>query len=187
MRWAQKRRPDWLLAISLWGFWMAQATPGCAAEEIRVIELQGTMLVSTAPGADWILTQTNQLLRSGYRVRTGPNSRALLRWSDRSVVSVKQRTELEILPSHDPEAQYGLHLWGGIFSFFHRDQPGRIRVISRGVLAAVRGTEFVMALDTADVVERVTLSVIDGRVEPSWIQSKADAARSVPPAERQSR
>ena len=49
----------------------------------------------------------------------------------------------------------------GIVSFFHRDEPGRIRVITRGAVAGVEGTEFVMA---ADDTERTTLSVIDGKV-----------------------
>ena len=45
--------------------------------------------------------------------------------------------------------------------FFHRDEPGRIRVITRGAVAGVEGTEFVV---TADETERTTLSVIDGKV-----------------------
>src|SRR4029079_2976300 len=50
----------------------------------------------------------------------------------------------------------------GIISFFHRDKPGRIRIITRGAVAGIEGTEFVLAADDASVT---TLSVIDGRVQ----------------------
>ena len=74
-------------------------------------------------------------------------------------------TELEILPPHSPDAQSGLHLVRGIISFFHRDKPGRIRVITRGAVAGVEGTEFVLAVTVTNGTELTTLSVIDGKVQ----------------------
>ena len=105
--------------------------------------------------------QTNQVLHPFDRLRTGANSRMALLWSDRSVVSFGALTELEVLPPDSSDAQCGLHLLRGIVSFFHRDEPGRIRVITRGAVAGVEGTEFIVA---ADETERTTLSVIDGKV-----------------------
>jgi tetratricopeptide (TPR) repeat protein len=105
--------------------------------------------------------QTNQILHPSDRLRTSANSRMALLWSDRSVVSFGALTELEILSPSPSDAQCGLHLLRGIASFFHRDEPGRIRVITRGAVAGVEGTEFVVA---ADETERTTLSVIDGKV-----------------------
>ena len=71
---------------------------------------------------------------------------------------------LEILPPDTAEAARGLHLIRGLLSFFHRDRPGRIRVITSGALAGIEGTEFVMAAVTNNGVQQTTLSVIDGQV-----------------------
>ncbi len=106
--------------------------------------------------------QTNQILHPFDRLRTGANSRVALRWSDQSVIVFNASTELEILPPRSTDDQCGLHLIRGIFSFFHRDQPGHIQIITRGVVAGVEGTEFVMAADDTD---KTTLAVIDGKVK----------------------
>ncbi len=132
-----------------------------ATNEIRVVELQGAAEVSPASATTWTPAQTNQILHPFDRLRTGANSRVALLWSDRSVVSFGAWTEIEIVPPDSSDAQCGLHLLRGIISFFHRDEPGRIRVITRGAVAGVEGTEFVVA---ADETERTTLSVIDGKV-----------------------
>jgi Flp pilus assembly protein TadD len=132
--------------------------------EIRIVKLEGTAEISPPGSTRWILTQTNQILKPFDRLRTGPNSRATLLWSDQSVVSFDALTEMEILPPDAPEAHFGLNFIKGILSFFHRDKPGRIRVITRGALAGVEGTEFVLAVDVTNNTERTTLSLIDGKV-----------------------
>jgi Tfp pilus assembly protein PilF len=133
------------------------------AEEIQVVEIQGVVEVSPAGANTWVLTQTNQALHAADRVRTGANSRAALRWSDRSVMQLGALTELEIL-AHPADEEPGLHLWQGILSFFHRDKPGRIRILTRGVTAGIDGTEFVLEAAAAGDAERTALSVIDGKV-----------------------
>jgi len=145
----------------------AQAQPVTASgvtNEIRIVELQGTVEVSLAGATTWVLTRTNQVLHPLDRLRTAANSRVALRWSEQSVVTFGASTELEILPPHSPEAESGLHLIRGIVSFFHRGTAGRMRVVTRGAVAGVEGTEFVVVVTSGDVVERTILSVIDGRV-----------------------
>jgi tetratricopeptide (TPR) repeat protein len=134
---------------------------GAVTNEIRIVELQGTAEVASGTATTWVPAQTNQILHPFDRLRTGANSRIAFLWSDRSVVSFGALTEIEVLPPDSADAQCGLHLLRGIISFFHRDEPGRIRVITRGAVAGVEGTEFVMA---ADETERTTLLVIDGKV-----------------------
>jgi tetratricopeptide (TPR) repeat protein len=129
--------------------------------QVRIVELQGTVAVKLHDATNWQPAQTNQLLHPLDRLRTGPNSRVALRWSGESVMSFGAQTELEILQSSGPDAENGLYLLRGIVSFFHRDKPGRIRVITRGAVAGVEGTEFVMTVDEQD---RSTVSVIDGKV-----------------------
>ncbi len=155
-----------LLAAALW--FLTSPSPaqpaGSGTHPIRIVEMAGTVEISLPPGADWVITQTNQLLRPFYRLRTGPNSRAALLWSDQSILPVGPLTELEILPPHARNAEAGLHLVKGILSFFHRDKPGRIRVITAGATAGIEGTEFVVEVASLRNVERTTLSVIDGQV-----------------------
>ena len=135
------------------------------AEQIQIIGLQGTVEIMQAGATRWMRTTTTNRLYPSDRLRTGENSRVTLLWSDRSVVPFGPLTEIEILPPPDRDALSGLHVIKGILSFLHRDRPGRIRVITRGAVAAVEGTEFVLAVDSPDSQERTTLSVIDGRVQ----------------------
>jgi Flp pilus assembly protein TadD len=160
-----------LLAVITSGFlaWAekasAQLSPGAAAtNEIRIVELQGVVEVASAAAAAWRPAQLNQVLHPSDRLRAGANSRMALLWSDRSVVSFGALTELEILPPDASGAQCGLHLLRGVVSFFHRDEPGRIRIMTRGAIAGVEGTEFVLAAGSGSNPELTTLSVIDGSV-----------------------
>ena len=139
----------------------AQSQPSAqSAGDVAIIEIQGTVEVASKSGV-WSPAQTNQILHPFDRVRAGANSRVALRWSDQSVVSFGASSELEVLPPGSADDQAGLHLIRGIISFFHRDQPGHIHVITRGAVAGVEGTEFALSVDNADVS---ALSVIDGRV-----------------------
>ncbi len=140
------------------------AAGGAATNEVRIVELQGAVEVAPGTAAAWAPAQTNQILHPFDRLRTGANSRTALLWSDRSVVSFGALTEIEVSPPDASTAQSGLHLLRGIVSFFHRDEPGRIRVITRGAVAGVEGTEFVLAIAPGDPAERTTMSVIDGQV-----------------------
>src|SRR5208283_4751462 len=139
-------------------------TGGGATNEIRIVELQGTVEFSPAAAIVWTPAKTNQILHPFDRLRTGANSRIALLWSDRSVVSFGASAELEVLAPDSAGAQCGLHLLRGIVSFFHRNEPGRIRVITRGAVAGVEGTEFVLAVESGNDTELATMSVIDGKV-----------------------
>jgi tetratricopeptide (TPR) repeat protein len=138
------------------------ATNQPPADEIRIVELQGTVEISAAGATTWTPALADQVLHPLDRLRTGENSRVALRWSDQSIVPFGASTELEVLPPNSSDAQSGLHLIRGIISFFHRDKPGRIQIITRGAVAGVEGTEFVMSVNDADVT---TLSLVDGKVK----------------------
>jgi tetratricopeptide (TPR) repeat protein len=153
------------------GIWIGPSvahsgTTDPGSNEIRIAALQGTVEIAPVGATTWVLTQTNQILHPADKLRTGPNSRVTIRWSDQSVVTFGALTVMEILPPDQPGTGNGLNLFKGLLSFFHRDPPGRIRVITRGGSAGVKGTEFVMAVET-NGTDRTTLSVIDGKVELS--------------------
>ena len=141
-----------------------QAPTGGRDASIRIQALEGVIEVMAPPSTVWISTQTNQVLRPFFRVRTGPNSRATLHWSDASAVRMDQLTEIEILPQHRTGAQPTLHLLKGIASFFHRGKPGSLRTITRGSMAAIEGTEFVLNVEGAAGSQQTSLAVLDGIV-----------------------
>ena len=148
--------------------WIAHLAASASAQTnddaIRIVELVGTVEILPHGATTWVLTQTRQELYALDRIRVGTNSSVALLWSDQSVLRFGALTELEILPPQTSDADHGLHLIQGILSFFHRDKPGRIRVITSGALAGIEGTEFVMAVSATNGVEQTTLSVIDGKV-----------------------
>jgi len=134
-----------------------------AAGEIRIIELQGTVEIMPAGANTWVLTQTNQVVHPGDRLRSGENSRLTLKWSDQSVVPFAALTELEILAPEKSGSLAGLNLVKGVISFFHRDNPGRIKVLTHGATASVEGTEFVLKSEGENAP--ASLAVIDGKVQ----------------------
>jgi tetratricopeptide (TPR) repeat protein len=141
------------------------AADGAGAGQIRIVELQGAVEVIPYGRQNWKAARTNDVLKPFDRLRTGDNSRVGVSWPGQSVIRFGPLTELEVLPPRSSDSQSGLHLVRGILSFFHRDQPGRIQVITRGAVAGVEGTEFVMAVALSKTSETTTLSVIDGRVQ----------------------
>jgi Tfp pilus assembly protein PilF len=169
----------WLLLVALGSLvvhcvsaFAQSRTGGEATNEIRIMGIEGKVEISPPGLTRWFLAQTNQSLTPSDRLRTGPNSRVTIRWSEQSAVSFGPLTEFEILPPHIPHAQFGLNFIKGILSFFHRDKPGRIRIITRGAVAGIEGTEFVLSVDTTNNTERTTLSLIDGRV---WFTNELGA------------
>jgi Flp pilus assembly protein TadD len=146
--------------IALW----AEPASAQTNDAIRIVELGGMVEILPHGATTWVLTQTHQQLHALDHVRTGTNSSVGLLWSDQSVLRFGALTEMEILPPHTDDADQGLHLLQGILAFFHRDKPGRIRVITSGALAGIEGTEFVMTVRSTNGIEQTTLSVIDGKV-----------------------
>lgn len=157
----------WRNAAAMLAGWIfaASAGPAGAAETSSMALLastNGTVEISQAGATRWIPASTNLSLGAGDRLRTGERSRAVLLWADRTVATIGETTTIEILPAPEPGAQSGLHLWRGLLSLFHRDEPERFRVQGRSAMAATEGTEFVVAVDAA--TDAMTVSVIDGRV-----------------------
>ncbi|HEY1790102.1 MAG TPA: FecR domain-containing protein [Verrucomicrobiae bacterium] len=138
--------------------------------EIRIVAIQGSVELMPAGAKTWVLTQTNQVLYPGDRLRTADNSRVTVLWSDKSVVPLGPLTQIEILEPDKSGSLPGLNFVKGILSFFHRDKPGTIRVLTHGANASIEGTEFVLCASGVNGSEQDTLSVIDGRVLFSNLQ-----------------
>jgi Tfp pilus assembly protein PilF len=132
--------------------------------ETRIVSIEGTVELMPGGANTWVLTQTNQVLHPGDRLRTDDNSRVTILWSDKSVVPLGPLTQIEILKPDQTGSLPGVDFVKGVLSFFHRDQPGRIRVLMHGANASIKGTEFVIRASEFNGSERDTLSVIDGIV-----------------------
>ena len=141
---------------------MAQSAAGTVAPEVRLVELQGGSVEIIRAGATNGVpsSDTNLVFLPFDRLRSGPHTRGRLVLFDKSIVSFDELTEIEILPP----SESGLFLWHGLLSFFHRDKPGRIRVLTSGTTAGIEGTEFLLEAAGPADAQTTTLSVIDGQV-----------------------
>jgi len=128
----------------------------------ELIEFSGRVEVLSAGKVDWTPAQTNQVLQVGDRLRTGAESRATLQLSDRSVVRMNQSTVLEILPASQP-ARHRFGLLHGIIFFWDRERPADVEFETPLATGAIRGTEFMLAVEGADAATR--LALWDGGVE----------------------
>jgi hypothetical protein len=106
------------------------------SRSIILQSVQGTVQILPPGGKFWISTAAGQELWAGYRVRTGPGSRALLRWQDDSVVAIDELTEMEVLrPTKGDDT-----VNNGTIKVYNEDgTTNRIEVITRGASAAIRG------------------------------------------------
>ncbi len=102
----------------------------------------------------------NQVLNPGDRLRTGRDSRALLRLSNLTDFPVGELTQLEV--PREKEERAAIRLIKGIIYFFHRDHPHEFQVDTPTVSAVVRGTEF--AVEVSDDGTS-TFRLLDGELE----------------------
>ena len=85
---------------------------------------------------------THQVLNPGDRLRTGANSRALLRLSNLTDFPVGELTQLEVSVEERPRIT--VRVLRGLIYFFHRDKPDEFQVDTPTVSGVVRGTEFTL-------------------------------------------
>ena len=148
--------------------WIAHGTQPASAQTngaIYIKAIAGVVEILPHGTTNWYRAADGSQLHTSDRVRARAHSSAvlILTGQGESVVRLKAMSEVEILPDTSADGP-GLDLIGGILSYFHRDKPSRVRVISDGGNAGILGTEFVMAVTSVNGTEQTTLSVIDGQV-----------------------
>src|ERR1051325_11417398 len=100
---------------------LADALP----ERSEVIEVAGSVEFQIRGGTDWV-TATNGLpLSPGDKLRTRTQSRAAVRFSDRSVLRLSESTTLEVQPPRHAERRRFRLPFGSLF-FFNREKPSRV-------------------------------------------------------------
>ncbi|MCI0747684.1 MAG: TonB-dependent receptor [Verrucomicrobia subdivision 3 bacterium] len=138
----------------------AEAAPGTAV----ILAVHGDVEVLPSGARNWIFISTQReknVLRSGDQLRTGRHSHAKVRLADRTVTTIAAEGHLRVLEPL-PREMTLLEVVKGLLFFLHRDTPGRVRVRTATVTAAIEGTEFSLQVAEADGATR--LDLIDGKV-----------------------
>ena len=149
-----------LLALCFWIHPLSTRAAAPAGDVMaRIVSVQGEVSLLPAGTADWIQIATEQDIKVGWGLRTGPNSRARVRLRDQSVITVGPSTSMQF---GQKQKRFLTRVLQGIISFFHRDEPGELEVESPEVAAVIYGTEFVFAVAPDGVS---TMTLYDGRVE----------------------
>lgn len=104
---------------------------------------------------DWTQAKKGDMIYSGDQVRTGERSIAIVKFTDNSILRVREKSELQILGEQkDGALQKNVHLTKGEFSFDIQKQENEKFIFSSPTsVAAIRGTAgTMMRLDSGDVV-----------------------------------
>ena len=158
----RRRRTRWavaagiVLAMLYVGRGSIDSALAPAGPRAEVASVSGT-LVKIADGVD----AAGMNIADGAAVRTAAGSRAVLRLDDGSMVEMNERTELSI---HGAWSGNTIRLERGDIVVEAAEQgAGRLRVVTRDSIAAVRGTVFAVSSATTGSL----VSVVEGSVEVS--------------------
>lgn len=110
------------------------------AEQVVLMSSDGTVEVLPQGAVIWQAARVNAPLHPGDRVRTGENSRAMLRYGERTQVQLGEFSETVILlPT---QGQGFLNMIKGWLHLLHRGRPGRYELQIPTAQAIILGTEF---------------------------------------------
>jgi len=131
------------------------------AQSAKIVSFEGNVFWQHSSSTTWQPAQTNQMLTTGDRVRTGERSRAAIQFTDRSVKRLFESSIFRVdVPATNSSAAYQLETGKG---FFKSAEPaGRIQIRTRTVSATIRGTEFQVETATDGTTK---LILIDGTVD----------------------
>lgn len=170
----------------LLGAGRAEAQQADVAVVYRLLQ-EGRMIVTRASGS-MDTAQVGERLRSGDQVATSSNTRAALRFTDDgSVLRVNPSSKL-LLTSGDERGVVVRTLnleFGELWTRVTRHQGTTLRVQTPAGVAAVKGTEFVVRVDTHGVTTVLTLEGVveffngSGRVDiPAGSKVVADSTQA---------
>lgn len=152
----------WPLA---WGavLLLAMSRPGWAASTAEIVSLEGKGEFREAQASSWRAAAVKQTLFPSNFVRTGDVSRMAILFPDRTQVRLAQNSTLQIKEAGaGTDARTILNLNSGRSWVQSKAAPRGLIMETPAALAAIRGTDWEMAVDDAG---RATLSVFSGEVE----------------------
>ncbi len=161
--------------LGMLGFWLSEHAV-LAAEAgqnglVRVISIspQGVAQMLPVGATTWQPLRESRVLSPGERLRTGKGTRAVLLLSDNSQVSLGEFAEIEIQAPASQQSSISSKLWRGVLYFLHRDRPGTYNFSTPTASAAIRGTEFNVAVAENG---RTVVTLFDGLVDLENPQGK---------------
>lgn len=122
-----------------------------------VLTVQGVVEIARAGTTNWISARVDAVLQTGDKVRTGDASRVTLRLPNQVVLRLTDHSSIEI---RAPEASGGktlLRMNSGGAYFFGRGKPGGVEIRTPMASGAIRGTEFLLNVDSLGAAEFVLL------------------------------
>ena len=127
-----------------------------------IVAISGKAEFSAAGTTNWIPVTLNQTLAVGDRVRTGEKSRATIRLPNLTVFRINEGSTLEIRKPVQSKDKPSLDLKTGAAYFFGRGKPGEMDLRTPTVTAAIRGTEFNVAVAEDG---QTTFTLIEGETD----------------------
>lgn len=140
------------------------ASHAATAPAAKLVSRIGTVDYSGRAGSNWLYAAIGQELAVNDRLRTLTFSEAALRLADFSMVRVGESSLLEMLPPRRAGAKVKFDFKLGKLYFIDRNQPREIEVQTPLAAAAIRGTEFHLAVEPNG---RTVLTLIEGQVDLS--------------------
>ncbi len=143
---------------------LAAGTSITVAQECgRLASVQNNVESRSAGVTGWTPSVRNQVLSARDRVRTGAASRAAILYSDQTLHRINEKSEVEVLPpgAGNPGV---IKVISGQHYFSSRRPKDYGRVETPTVIAAIRGTEFVVDVG---VDGTTTITMIEGIVDAS--------------------
>ncbi len=140
-----------LLAVGVWMSLMTNAGEKSIALAVKVIR----DVSRRTETIDWAAAKKGELIYSGDQVRTGERSIAIVKFTDNSILRVREKSELQILgEKKDGGLEKNVHLTRGEFSFEIQKQENEKFIFSSPTsVAAIRGTSGTFVRhDSGDVV-----------------------------------
>lgn len=139
----------------------------------RVIEAAGRVELRKSNATNWQALAVNATLVPGDQIRTGPDSRAAIELSDRSIVRVSANAVLLLQPPRGKEERR-FRLDAGKIFLFNRSRPSSVEFETPLATGAIRGTEFVLSAGPEGL--QTDLELIDGRVALTYAGTTQELA-----------
>lgn len=136
--------------------WAQQTAPDVA----ELVEKENIVQVAPA-GASWVEAQLHQELKTYDKVRTGDESRALIKIADGTTQRVDENTVTAVRPAQGAAGAPTVRVEQGKAFFYSREKGREMNVETPAANGAIRGTEFVVQVAAGG---RTTITMLDGEL-----------------------
>ncbi|MCL5949038.1 MAG: FecR family protein [Candidatus Bathyarchaeota archaeon] len=146
------------------------SVPG--AEAANIAQIQGDVQIVKAGSTNAEHITGSVVLHDGDTVRTGPNSRVTITYSDGSKFDLKPNSEVVIQATDESSQSKDVSLKSGLIHLWEQIKAGgkKFKVHAIDFVMTIRGSELTVALDDAGAI---TVTVIDGGVDVQNLETGA--------------